>query len=134
MASLYQGLIQGLDRVTSHPPWALIYSFMIFHQNFLQVQSQEHRLSKFPGGMPPDPLARACYTSKMQSVFHTLCKLGQHCQTLTLNSVAIRFIIMYMIDPTKLKPKPATHLDLFWDQCLYTYFRLMNVHSYHFHT
>ena len=25
---------------------------------------------------------------------------------------------MYMKDPTKLKPKSATHLDLFLDQCL----------------
>ena len=25
---------------------------------------------------------------------------------------------MHMTDPTKLKPKPATHLDLFLDHCL----------------
>ena len=39
----------------------------------------------FPGGMPPDPQtehAEVVYT-------YTICNLGQHCQTPTINSAAM---------------------------------------------
>ena len=63
-----QGLIQGVDGVANHPPWAL-YSFIIFYQSCFQIQSQECKFSKFSWGicMPPDPLARACW------VWYILC-------------------------------------------------------------
>ena len=41
------------------------------------------------------------------SVVCTLCKLGQHCQTLTLILVLYN---MHMKESTKLKPKPAPTL------------------------
>ena len=56
----------------------------------------------------------------MLSMVCTLYKLGQQNQTLTLNSATLYLIHnMCMKDPTKLKPKPATQIDLFLDQCLH---------------
>ena len=34
------------------------YSFIMFHQNCFQIQSQEHRFSKFSWGYAPRPLAK----------------------------------------------------------------------------
>ena len=39
-SSYVQGLIQGVDEVTSHVTHHEFYSFIIFHQSYFQNQSQ----------------------------------------------------------------------------------------------
>ena len=79
------GLIQGrwMGWLANHNEF---YSFIIFHQNGFQIQSQEHRFSNFSWGHPSGPQTRACLVRCWVCFAHTLCELGQLCQTLTLNS------------------------------------------------
>ena len=77
-----------------------LYSFIIFSRNCFQIQSLKHKSSHYPGGMPPDSLARS-FSSYWLSVIYKLCKLGH------TNDI--------MKDPTL---NLATLLDLFLDQCL----------------
>ena len=73
----------------------------------------------FSGGMSPG--SSKSIQSKMLSVVHT--HYVSYRPTLSNPHFKlwcyIIFVIMCMKDPTKLKRKPTTHLDLFLDQCLY---------------
>ena len=82
-----QGLIQAwMGQVPTHLEF---YSFIIFHQNCFQIQSQEHRFSKFSWGHVPKPHSNSISSKMLSAVRSTLCELSHHCQTLILNSGAI---------------------------------------------
>ena len=86
-------------------------SFMRFSWNCLQIYSVRRTIFKFfPGGMFQTP------SKSILSVLHTLCKLSQHC----INPPHFKFC---------LKPKPATLLELFLDQCLSLQPRTMATYS-----
>ena len=93
-----------------------LYSFITFNHNCFQTHSQEGNFQDFPGGMPQTLLAR----TKLLSVVCTLGKLDQHCQKPTSNSGSRMIMLMIHVhERPNLNPKPASHLDIFLDQCLY---------------
>ena len=90
MLLLHIGTDPGVDGVlaTHHK----FYSFMIFHQNCFQIQSQECNVSKFSWWHAPRPDG---YSKNIPIKCGTqaLCKLAQHCQTPTINSAAIAIYV-----------------------------------------
>ena len=92
----------------THPLWGvLLYNFWL---KLLQDSVSE--------GQGFRTFLEACFqtpSKSILSVLHTLCKLSQHSiKSPTLNPAAV--LMLYKI--SILKPKPATPLDLFLDQCL----------------
>ena len=113
-----QWLTQGVNGVSSHPTW-VSYLHNIASNLLPDLILEVQIFKTFLEACPPDPMhTRTCWARCWVWFAHTMQA------STTLSNPHFKFwhyiniSNMYMKDLTKLKPKPATHLDLFLDQYL----------------
>ena len=73
------------------------------------MQSQSKFLKDFPGGMPPDPLVRACYAYCM-SVFCTLPLHIAFSSYIAMYIISYNYVVSYNIPGSRLNLEPRTFL------------------------